>query len=397
MGYAYGRLGATGIKQANTHNPKPGKSGKKVVEKLNDDSFIKSINEEFQNSGFVDILLNFQLEEAEELFKNGEIEAALGKYEKLKALSSYDEGGYANRDIFITARNQIQKIGLGQNYFGFGPMDVPLLSRSVYENRIKSLLEAADRSYKYFLSLENISQLQEIRRILSEFYGFEVQNVIQNVQADISEAEGNLKLYESDVEFYKKKHKYLTDEIESMMSQEERLMSLTTGGVSFDFLDFVKGAAMMYSGGTAVFASLKAAEIASATDIFNFLEDNEEHISKIAKGFNQSGIMSFISKDRKKVYSEVDLLPLQAQIREFTLEALDVTQHLGTANMKIALEKSRIASLNDRAELLVESQNRAETMLNSSNLALTDIEALKATLRLNIFYIIDMSHQYLFL
>lgn len=396
MGIAYGNTGLKGKVIVQTHVPKNGSDGKKVVLIPTDDVFIKSMVNELNTNETADALFKFKLEDAELLYKNRKIDQAQKKYKNLEVLTSFEDGSYLNDEIYSASTSQLRKIRLGLNYFGYSPVFVPILDRSVYESRMERLLKVANRIYTNYLQIENADRTQDIVLALEKIYQFEVQYLISDLDDEIQNSINQIELYSNDTNFYEQKHKYLTDQISEMMAQEDRLMRATSGGDSFDFIDFVKGTAKVYTGGKAVISAWKAASIASASDLFDFIKDNEDPLSKIAKGFSESGIMTLFSSNKKKLYSEVDLLPLQNQIREFTYEILDVSQQLSAANIKILQERSRINSLNSRKIQVRQTQAAITEQLENAFNTANDLELMKADTRLTLSHVMDLTHEYLF-
>jgi len=396
MGIAYGNIGLTGKVLLQTHTPESGSDGDKVILILTDDEYVKSIVSELNTNETADALFKFKLEHSDLLYKNRKIDSARLKYENLKTLTSFEDGTYQNDSIYMASTSQSRKIRLGLNYFGYSPVYVPILDRSVYESRMERLLKAARTIHTNYLQIENAKLIQDIVLALRQIFQFEVQNILVNLDDDIENANSEIELYINDTDFYIQKHKYLTDQISELMELENRLMSATSGGDSFDFIDFVKGMAKVYTGGTTVITAWEAAKVASESDLFDFIKDNKDPLSKIAKGFSDSGVKTLFFGNRKKLYSEVDLLPLKNEIRELTYEVLDISQQLSSANIKILQERSRINSLNSRKMQVRQTQAVISEQLANNNLNASDLELMKADTRLTLSHIMDLTHEYLF-
>lgn len=398
--YAYGPKGYDGSQPLNNFVPEKGVDGYiQTNTNIDNDLFTAEVISKLGNTVF-DSWLNIILDKADEYYRNHRLIAAKELYELLISLASKNisefQITYFNKDVYVAASNQLGKIKLGLNFFGYSRIYAPILNRKVYQKKSESIINGLALAEQTIYQIETLQNITALSNTVTKFFNFQVSIAHIEVDEERNIASNKIVLLENDIENYTLRHQYLVEQLEQMTQTHERLVQ-TTNGNSFDLIDFAKGMITVYYGGVELYEAYKASEFLGVQDIsWKFLESNSDALGKIAGGISESGIIGFLLNDEKKLYSEVDLLNLKYQIKEFTLAAMDTAHDIATAKLELIFERSRLGDLKQKQNYINQMQLRVDFLLQQNQIKQNDIEEIKIIARLvyNQFY--QVAHRYLF-
>lgn len=394
-----GPTGYPGKQLTNSVNPKKGKNGSKLLSKIEDDEFVSLLINDLGGE-YCDSWLLHMLEEANRYYRGRDIEKARELYtEILELASKEDENGgliYFNQPIYRTANSYLNQIKNGLNFFGYHPNYAPILDRNIFRQRAEDVLDSAARAYASLNEIKQTESLAQLRQQVAKIYDFEVELAKQRLDDDIRLTENKLETLDLDLDAYIEQHDYITQQLEEMMDDHERLMT-ASDGVEFDFFDFIAGAASVYSGGADLFSAYQAAGFTSLKDVtWSFILDNKSAIGQIAQGIGQSGVIGMLLGDEERLYDEIELLNLKHQIREFTLNSLEVAHKISVTQVELLFQSIRLESLKNRRSFIADNQNAVDRFFENTRLSLEEAKTMLPAIQGAYGELTDMVRLYIY-